>query len=156
MNKSKWIWMPHAGHLIVGSQCRFHLNTYLGNGYLVSTVGEWWPDRVSREIHADVYDPHWLQENRWRKGDDFDHAYMQRFGFMEIGADRKYETMVFKARQSERQEGWECCPWEMISGDNADYDSYNTATDAYIGHLEMCDKWSRKGQKNEVQHRKQS
>ena len=27
IKKDKWIWMPHAGHLIVGNDCRFHLNT---------------------------------------------------------------------------------------------------------------------------------
>lgn len=40
--KENWIWMPHAGHFIGGSSCRFHLNTYVG-GYIVSTVGEYDP-----------------------------------------------------------------------------------------------------------------
>lgn len=145
MSRADWIWMPHAGHLIVGSKCQFHMNTYLGNGYLVSTVGEYWPERGSRDIHAKIYDPHWYQENMHLKGDMYDAAYMKRFGFEEIGAARKYETMVFRAKKAtDRQEGWDCCPWEMISGDNQDFDGYNTATDAYLGHLEMCQKWARK------------
>lgn len=41
--KEKWIWMPHHGHFICGSRCRFHLNTYIGN-YIVSTVGEMMKD----------------------------------------------------------------------------------------------------------------
>jgi len=51
-SKGKWIWMPHAGHLIVSSDCRFHLNTYVG-GYIVSTVGEYFPDEGVREIFAE-------------------------------------------------------------------------------------------------------
>jgi len=39
MNKSRWVWMPHAGHFILGHKCRFHLTTYVG-GYIVSTIGE--------------------------------------------------------------------------------------------------------------------
>ena len=42
MDKNKWIWMGHAGHLCVGEQCRFHLNTFVGK-YIVSTVGEYFP-----------------------------------------------------------------------------------------------------------------
>lgn len=43
MDKENWIWMPHSGHFIGGSNCRFHLATYLPNGYLVSTVGDYFP-----------------------------------------------------------------------------------------------------------------
>lgn len=43
MNKAEWVWMPHAAHLIVGQDCRFHLATKVGD-YVISTVGEWRPD----------------------------------------------------------------------------------------------------------------
>lgn len=36
------IWYGNAGHLCVSSDCRFHLCTEV-NGYLVSTVGEYYP-----------------------------------------------------------------------------------------------------------------
>src|SRR6266850_5484134 len=88
-------WYGHAAHLIVGHDCRFHLATVVGK-YLISTVGEYWPGRDSREIHAKVHDPKWAAENIVLKGDYFDFAYMKRFGFQEIGLNRKYETMVFK------------------------------------------------------------
>ena len=39
MKKENWVWMPHVGHFIMGHECRFRLNTYVG-GYVVSTVGE--------------------------------------------------------------------------------------------------------------------
>lgn len=35
----KIIYMPHAGHFILGHRCAFKLNTYV-NGYIISTVGE--------------------------------------------------------------------------------------------------------------------
>ena len=40
VNKAEWVWMPHAGHLIVGELCRFRLNTKVG-AWIVSTVGEY-------------------------------------------------------------------------------------------------------------------
>lgn len=100
MNKSKWVWMPHAGHYILGDRCKFHLNTYVG-GFIVSTIGELWNDQAVRRIHADVHDRSWYVANQHRKGDDFDAAYFKRFGYDEIGADRRYETMVFPAKKIE-------------------------------------------------------
>lgn len=139
MKKDKWIWMPHAGHLIVASKCQFHLNTYVG-GYIVSTVGEYWPERGVREIHAAVYDATWLHENKHLRGDIFDHAYMKRFGYETIGCDRKFETMVFKARKDKNK----CCPYRIIVGKDVDMRGYNKAEEARMGHLQLCDKWSKK------------
>lgn len=136
-----WIWMPHAGHLCVGQDCRFHLATCVGK-YLVSTVGEYWPSRGVREIHAKIHDPQWLAENFSRKGDDFDHAYMKRFGYETIGCDRKYETMVFKAKKSKEKNS--CCPWRMANGSELDMCGYNKPEDAYAGHMKLCKKWSKK------------
>lgn len=150
MTKDKWVWMPHAGHLIVGNDCQFHLNTYVG-GYIVSTVGEYWPDRGVREIHAEVWDVGWFNTNRFRKGDDFDSAYMKKFGYEEIGFGRTYETMVFKAGRDKENS---CCPWTMQTPTDQDMRGYNTATDAYKGHLKLCEKWSKpsvsKGKKDLV------
>ena len=133
--------MGHCGHLIVGHNCRFHLSTYLGNGYLVSTVGEYWPERAVREIHAEVHDPQWLAANRQLRGDYFDAAYMEHFGFEQIGMDRLYETMVFKAKKSD-----ECgaCPYTMTDAHNLDFGGYNDPKDALEGHYLMCEKWSKK------------
>jgi len=39
VEKSRWTWMPHAGHYIRGGECRFRLCTCVGR-YIVSTVGE--------------------------------------------------------------------------------------------------------------------
>lgn len=114
--KEKWIWMPHPGHFCGSFDCRFHLNTYVG-GYIVSTVGEYYPDSKVREI---------LGRENDRK-------------FEEIGLDRLYETMVFEAVKSNHK----CCPYEMRSGEK-DFLGYTNADDAYEGHLTLCKKWSKK------------
>jgi hypothetical protein len=143
MKKDRWVWQPHPGHFICSRWCRFKLNTYVG-GYLVSTVGEMWLERGSREIHAKIYDPAWYAENVHRKGDDFDHEYMKKFGYEEIGCGRKYETMVFKARKS----GHQCCPYEADVTHDVDMQGYNDAAAAAKGHLALCEKWSKRVKKS--------
>jgi hypothetical protein len=138
----KWEWFGNAGHFICGHMCRFHLCTKVGK-YLVSTVGQMWPSRSSRECHAEVYDPAWLAKNGAKKGDDFDNAYMQRFGYETVGCDRTFETMIFKA--GERCSLIECnCGMPTISGSELDFAGYMTAGEATKGHMAMCKKWSAK------------
>lgn len=134
MKKENWIWMPHAGHLCVARDCQFHLCTYVG-GYIVSTVGEYWPDSQVRKISAECRNIHIVG-----RGDDWDRDYMNKIGFEEIGLNRKYETMVFKARRTEDK----CCPWRMADASELDFDSYNTPEDAAAGHNKLCMKWSKK------------
>ncbi len=141
MSAQAWRWFGHAGHFICSRDCQFHLATQVGQ-YLVSTVGEYWPPRRVREIHAEVHDPAWLAENDERLGDDFDAAYMKRFGFEEIGYQRLYETMVFRA-------GKPCtdpkcnCGLPAIDGSELDFAGYNGARAATEGHLALCRKWAR-------------
>jgi hypothetical protein len=111
--------------------------------YLISTVGEMWPPRDSREIHAKVYDPKWLAKNKYRRGDDFDAAYMERFGFEKVGCDRTYETMVFKV--GELCKSKECgCGLPEINGSELDFLPYNDAGSATKGHMKLCCKWAKK------------
>ena len=126
---SEKVWMPHAGHLIVGNDCRFHLNTYV-NGYIVSTVGEYVPDKPVRDI---------LRRRRGTETNLIGDAEKAEFGFEEIGLNRLYETMVFKAKPS----GDRCCPWMAADWGGVDSDGYNEAGDAYEGHLAMVEKWDR-------------
>lgn len=140
MKKEKWVHMGHVGHFICGSKCQFHLNTCVGK-YIVSTVGELWPERSVREIHANMRDPKWHKDNNRLRGDEYDHAYMKKFGFEEIGCNRKYETMVFKAKKDKENK---CCPYTVSDWSEVDMYGYNTAENAYKGHLEMCNKWSKK------------
>lgn len=135
-----WKWFGNAGHFICGSNCRFHMCTQVGD-YLVSTVGQLWPSRVVREIHAQVYDSAWLAENKQLLGDDFEDAYMKRFGYEEIGLNRTFETMVFKAGTPCKAKSCNC-GLPVIDGDELDSNSYNNAKDATEGHMELCDKWA--------------
>lgn len=149
MSKSKWIQQPHAGHYILGDKCRFVLNTYLGNGYLVSTIGELWNDREIRRMDASVYDDvyktDWYKQNQHLKGNAFDAAYMKQYGYEYLGGgERRYETMVFKARKSPKD--IECCEYEQVSGEDIDFDGYETAKDAREGHWAMCKKWDKRRQ----------
>ena len=103
MDKTKWIWMPHPGHLIVARDCKFSLNTYVGK-YIVSTVGEYLPDYQVREIFAESRGITLVGKGEARLAD-----YMKKIGYETIGSDRKYETMVFHAKKSDDK----CCPFRM-------------------------------------------
>lgn len=154
--KSDWIWMPHAGHLIVGNMCRFHLNTCV-NGHIVSTVGEYWPDAEVRRLfvkNSVIWpkmivneDGHIVEVGLTQQeadkilslsGDCFDGAYLKEFGYKEIGYNRLYESMVFKANSLNFDH---CCPWLMADTNNLDFDCYNDPKEAYEGHLKLCEKW---------------
>lgn len=141
MKKQNWVWMPHAAHLITGDKCQFHLATYVG-GYIVSTIGEHWPDRDVRRIHAEVHDPKWHALNNKLKGDEYDHAFMKRFGFEELGHERTYETFVFPARK--KMEGCKACPYKPSDWGEIDSAGYRNAEAAYLGHLKFCKKWAAK------------
>lgn len=131
--------MPHAGHFICGRDCQFRLNTCVGK-FIVSTVGEYWPDRQVREIHAQVFNMKWLIENKYRLGDDFNYAYMKQFGFDDIGAGRKYETMVFVAVKDKENQ---CCPWKIDASQSVDFLAANQADEATKNHWDLCKKWSK-------------
>jgi hypothetical protein len=138
--KESWEWFGNAAHFICGHMCRFHMATKVGP-WLVSSVGEMWPDRPGREIHAQVYDPKWLLANRNLKGDTFDAAYMERFGYEEIGYDRKFETMVFLAGERCTAKG--CgCGLPSIGGSEMDGEGSNDAGTATKNHMAMCDRYS--------------
>ena len=126
--------MPHAGHFICGRDCQFHLATYVG-GYIVSTVGEYFPDSQVREIFARSRGVVLEGQGDFREAD-----YMKKVGFREIGLGRKYETMVFKSERTKDK----CCPYAQNDGMNVDMDGYNDPGDAFKGHMKMCKKWASK------------
>ena len=108
-----WEWFGTPLHLCVGFSCRYGMATLLPSGFLVSTVGSYFrtePEKL-----------------------DYDSG-------EEVGAGRKFETMVFSCSGNERSE---CgCPipesWEEI-----DCIGYNTHKEANEGHMKACRKWSR-------------
>jgi hypothetical protein len=66
--------------------------------------------------------------------------FSEKDGIKEIGMNRKYETMVFRAVKSKTR----CCPYRIRVENEVDFRGYNTANDATKGHMELCEKWSRK------------
>lgn len=137
-----WEWYGNAAHFICGQDCRFHMATKIGD-YVISTVGQLWFPKDVRVIHAEVHDPKWLSENQHLRGDDFDHAYMERFGYEDIGCDRKFETMVFKFKEYCTTKGCSC-GLPLIVPSELDFDSYNDAKSARDGHMRMCEKYAKK------------
>ena len=56
-------------------------------------------------------------------------------GPQEIGHDRFYETMTFKAVPAT----CDCCDWEIDPSDERDgYGAYKTPAEARKGHIKIC------------------
>lgn len=120
IERDKWEWFGNPGHFICARWCRFHLCTVVGK-YLISTVGEYVPPHASggSEMAENV----WLSEN-WPG--------------MDVGHDRKFETMVFIA-------GKRCkCGLPEIKrpANELDFSGYKTRGDAARGHEAMCLKYA--------------
>jgi hypothetical protein len=124
--------MPHAAHLIVADDCRFHLATWVG-GHIVSTVGEWLPDESVRERLALSRGIELRGRGDARRAD-----FLKRLGYEEIGAGRRYETMVFPAKANPGS----CCRYVAAEFHELDTGCYNDALAAYEGHLALCDAWT--------------
>lgn len=138
MNESQegWLWMGHTAHFICGKNCQFHLATVVGSGnrrFIVSTVGEYWPDSQVRKIHAESAGV--VIEGR---GDAWDAAYFKRFGYEEIGCGRTYETYVFRASADVQPCG--CIgPRDWSEIDSLPANDAKTATE---NHYALCEKWN--------------
>ena len=132
--KQDWKYFGTAGHLIIAPWCRFHLTTQVGP-WLISTIGEYVPDEPVREIFATARGI--KLEGR---GDSRLRDYMLKIGFHEIGWNRLYETMVFKA-------GFPCKECSVPHPNDyteLDMEGYDTEQDAQRGHDMMCARWATK------------
>ncbi len=135
--RDAWRHYGTAGHLIVSSDCRFHLHTHVGP-WRVSTVGECWPSRASREIHATIYDATWHRANTMLRGDAYDAAYMKRFGFEQVGYNRTYETMVFRSDGPVCAEpDCQCGEASVTSWSELDVDGANQRGEAAANHWRL-------------------
>lgn len=111
----EWKWDGHAGHLIVGDRCQFHLNTRIGN-YRISTVGEYRPQSSGK------LDGERLGGKEYAE-------------FHSVGLNRLFETFVFECSGA----GFgEVDSWMEIDSDVAN--DHDSATEA---HMKMCDKYAR-------------
>jgi len=117
--QTEWEWFGNHGHFICGRWCRFHLCTKVGK-YLISTVGEYVHAKHSQG--SEQIDTAWVKDNYPGK---------------DIGAGRKYETMVFLAGERCRIE--ECgCGLPKIIFPELYMLGYNKAGCAAAGHLKAC------------------
>lgn len=130
-----WRWFGSAAHLIVSRDCRFHMATLVGK-YLVSTVGEWLPDSSTWHIYAES-----KGITLAGRGDERTADFLRRVGYVEIGCDRKYETMVFKAGPPCVAKGCKC-GLPSIDGSALDFSGYNDAGAATQGHYRLCRKFA--------------
>lgn len=133
--KEKWIWMPHPAHFICSHDCKFFLSTKIGK-YIISTVGEYFPDSQIREIYAKIKKVQLEGIGDARRAD-----YMKKIGFEDIGVGTKYETMVFLSKKSPT---CKACPFVISSGSNIDQNNYKDPQEAYKGHIKMCLKYANK------------
>ncbi len=139
ITKDKWIFMPHPAHFILARDCKFFLATKIGK-YIVSTVGEYWPDYRVRKIY---------EQTRGIKvegmGDEYDRNYRKTYGYEDLSiGGYKYETMVFLAKKTQGKNKCEACPYVIDSGHNLDMDRYKTPKEAFKGHYKMCNKYAKK------------
>jgi hypothetical protein len=118
--ESDWKWFGFAAHFICGRWCRFHLATQVGE-FLVSTVGQL--------VHP--------KDSKGRE--NVDAAYLAEYpNGAEIGYQRFYETMVFKAGPPCDAPGCNCgLPLPTDHGE-LDMEGYNDPGAATIGHRMMC------------------
>ena len=135
--REKWKWFGTPGRFIASSHCRFHMCTLVGK-YLVSTVGEWVPGESTQEIIARSRGVKLEGQGDYREAD-----FLRKLGHQEIGCERKYETMVFKAGAMCKLPGCKCGLPE-IDGSELDFGGYNERGDATEGHMKLCAKWARK------------
>jgi len=139
VDKRDWKWFGSAGHLIVSDYCRFHMATQVG-AYLVSTVGEYVPESAVREITA-----HHRGIALKGRGDAREADFLEKIGFLDVGAGRKYETMVFHAGAPCTEADCDCGMPTPDDWGEIDAAGYNRRGDAARGHVRMCEKWAAKG-----------
>ena len=128
----QWQWYGWAGHLIVGHDCRFHLCTVIGD-YIVSTVGAYLPDSNVRDTMASVEGIQLDGRGDARRAD-----WMRKKGYVEIGYQRLYETMVFKTNGRVCEAPSCNCGLPEHDGRELDFQGYNTAAEATAGHIAVC------------------
>ena len=122
-----WKWLGNPAHFICGRWCRFHLATLIGP-WLVSTVGAFVHPRNSGG--SEKTEDEWLAANA--PGEN-------------IGYQRKFETMVFRAGKRCEAKGCDC-GLPTLGGDGIELGCIgaNTAGDATKAHMQLCLEWANK------------
>ena len=121
IEKKDWEWDGFKKHFIGAHSCEFGMATRVGD-WVVSTVGGYQPYKHFKD--DDVF---LLKMNIKNK-----------YEYEDIGAYRKFETMVFKCVKPK----CDCCSFDLdVSQEHESlFGSYNSANEARIGHMEICEK----------------
>ena len=137
---SEWKWFGRPAHFIGSFDCRFHMATKIGK-YVVSTVGDYWPDEPVRDIMCKLKGIQIVAQS----GDAKRAEQQEKLGFLEIGVGRLYETMVFLHNGEVCKAKGCCCGMPKISDyQELDMQGYNSPSDAVKGHMDMCEKFARR------------
>lgn len=137
ITQDKWTWMGHPAHFICANDCKFFMATKVGK-YIISTVGEYFPDFRVREIFA-------KSRNITIEGigDAYDRDYLNKIGFEDLSLGGwKYETMVFESKRNKESDA--CCPYIIKHGSNIEQNRYKTANEALKGHYKLCLEFAKK------------
>lgn len=133
---AEWRWFGNAAHFIGGHMCRFHMATLVGP-WIVSTVGQYWPEESVRNIIANS-----RGVTLEGKGDARAADYMEKVGYEEIGHERTFETMVFRAGAPCAEPDCGCGMPRLDPPSELDSGYYNDAGAATRGHYALCEKWA--------------
>ncbi|SRR5579883_1678080 len=121
----EWKWFGNAGHFICSRWYRFHLCTQVGD-YLISTVGEYVHPRHGRG--SEVEESKWLSKHPLGE---------------QVGCDRLFETMVFKAGKPCTAKS--CgCGMPAVIGHELNCLGANDRKTATANHYELCHKYAAK------------
>lgn len=108
--------------------------------WIVSTVGEYVPAESVRELMAPLRNIRLTQ-----KGEDREAEWLRQAGFEQIGCDRTYETMVFRAGSTACDTEGGCGFRQPDKFIELDFAGYNDHAKATQGHADMCTKWAERG-----------
>jgi len=119
LTQDKWIWHGFPGHFCAARSCFFRLCTEIGDVF-ISTVGAYEP---SKEL---------IEAGLEKKGE-----------WMDVGVNRKFETMVFMIKDRCKSEKCGCGQPKLYNYDLSCH-GCNTAKEAREMHMERCMEWAEK------------
>lgn len=142
VDRKDWQWLGHPAHFCAAEDCRFHMTTIVGC-VVVSTVGDYRSkmDFIMGTRPDGDPDRTWWEEHKKRAREL---GMRHSSGAECIGYLRFYETMVFRVEGFCEDPDCDCGHLPNISGHCLDdgFEGYQTALDAQIGPVEMCERFA--------------
>lgn len=148
IDRKDWVWYGHAAHFCAADSCRVHLATRVGV-VIVSTVGAYYPPDIATLVQANTamgrQPPGFSLDEELADIERTKRAGVQlglerENGMHQIGYGRFYETMSFEAGPACAREGCGGIPEIGVELDG--YGAYQTALEAQLGHVEICERFA--------------